>query len=159
MIEIVVYGSPAPQAALPATLPAHIRRNIELDPSGCWLWTRSRSSDGYGWASLANRTHQAHRLVFTLLRGEPPAGTVLDHLCRVRHCVNPDHLEPVTNRENLARSMETTTGMEVCKLGHPLSPMKWQRRCPTCLAAYEAARAGQKRAYLREYRQRRKAAP
>lgn len=132
------------QQELPDVLPRHVRRNIIDGPDGCWLWTRSLSRDGYGWASHEDRTHQAHRLVYRLVRGAPPEGLVLDHLCRVRKCVNPDHLEPVTNRENLRRG-DTPTGMETCRKGHPLSPMRGQRRCMICLAAYDAGRRETKR--------------
>lgn len=121
----------------PASLPLHIRRNIAAGDSECWLWTKSKSLDGYGWASLDNRTHQAHRLIYTLVNGEPPRGAVLDHLCRVRHCVNPQHLEPVTPRENLRRG-NTSTGWERCKrCGGEFSAWYGQRRCLKCFAAYK----------------------
>jgi hypothetical protein len=123
------------QLTLPTALPRHIRRNIADGDGGCWLWTRSRSRDGYGWASLDNRTHQAHRLVFRLLRGDP--GEQLDHTCRVRHCVNPAHLEPVTPRENLLRSPITEAGRIAClKCGGAFSQYHGQRRCLDCLRDY-----------------------
>jgi hypothetical protein len=140
---------------LPPGLPLHIRRNIRLGEHGCWLWTRSRSPDGYGWASLDNRTYQAHRLIWTLLRSDP-GDLQLDHLCRVRHCVNPDHLEPVTGLINLRRSPLTTAGAVLCAKGHVLVQMKHQRRCPVCLAEYEAARREQKIEYCRRWRQERR---
>lgn len=102
------------QSKLPAELPLHLRRNIEPGDNGCWLWARSKSRDGYGWASLNNKTYQAHRLIYVLTKGEVPEGLHLDHLCRVRHCVNPAHLEPVTPRENLRRG-DTQTGWERCQ--------------------------------------------
>lgn len=125
------------ERATPSSLPHHIRRNIGPGADGCWLWLRSTSSDGYGWTSLDNRTHQAHRLIYCLLRGDPPSGLVLDHLCRVRHCVNPDHLEPVTPGENLRRSELTPTGMRRCPKGHEFSDRHGQRRCLTCKAEYD----------------------
>lgn len=132
------------QEALPDTLPRYIKRNIIPGPNDCWEWTRSQDDDGYGWASYRGKTHQAHRLVYILTVGQPPEDTVLDHTCRVRHCVNPAHLEPVTNRKNLERSELTPTGMTEClKCG---SDFIWigekspQRRCPVCLAAYREAR-------------------
>lgn len=124
-------------ANIPEELPLHIRRNIDPGEGGCWLWRRCRSRDGYGWASLHNKTYQAHRIVYVLLQGDPPSGTVLDHLCRVRHCVNPTHLEAVTPRENLARSELTPAGMKQCRKGHELSPYHGQRRCLTCKTEYE----------------------
>lgn len=137
-------------------LPRHIQCNIiRDDDSGCWLWKRSLSSDGYGWASLNNKTAQAHRLVYRLLRGEPPEGLVLDHLCRVRHCVNPAHLEPVTPRENLLRSENTPAGAKHCgKCGGDFIELRGQRRCPACLEAYKLARREHNRDRERERRRR-----
>ncbi len=125
------------ESSTPASLPRHIRRNMDLGDGGCWLWNRSRSPDGYGWASLNDRTHQAHRLIYQLIVGPVPPGLQLDHLCRVRHCVNPDHLEPVTPRENQRRSPLTPAGMERCAKGHEFSQWYTQRRCLTCKAEYD----------------------
>ena len=135
------------QETLPGALPLYLRRNIESGPGGCWLWTRTLNRDGYGLASFLNKTHQAHRLVYRLVVGEPPAETVMDHLCRVRRCVNPAHLEPVTNAENLLRSPITATGMTRCSRGHELVEHYNQRRCLVCKAEYQ-----------REYDRRRRAA-
>ena len=140
-VELTVLGVAAPQ------LPPHIKSGICEDPdTGCWLWLKSRSRDGYGWTSLGDKTYQAHRLVYRLLAGEPPEGTVLDHLCRVRHCVNPAHLEPVTPGENLRRSELTPAGKVLCGSGHgPLSRLRGQRRCLECLREYEESRLVRKR--------------
>ena len=99
----------------------------EVAPSGCWLWTGSIRDDGYGVTGIMGQPRLAHRLVYELERGDIPRGMVLDHLCRVRRCVNPDHLEVVTIAENTRRG----TGAELarahqlakthCKRGHPLS--------------------------------------
>lgn len=151
-LTIIVYGHPGPE------LPAHIQRGIKVDDRGCWLWMRSRSRDGYGWASLKNKTHQAHRLVYTLLRGVPSDGMQLDHLCRVRHCVNPEHLQPVTNLQNQMRSPITPAGRTVCAQGHGFIHNGHQRRCPVCLEAYLSATRERRIEYLRAYRLRRKAA-
>jgi hypothetical protein len=70
---------------------------------GCWLWTAAISPNGYGKFMVSGRPVNAHRLVYQLTVGPIPDGLDLDHLCRVRHCVNPDHLEPVTRSENLLR--------------------------------------------------------
>jgi len=70
----------------------------------CWLWTGSRSRDGYGKFEPATSVfYKAHRFAYETVVGPIPEGLTLDHLCRVRRCVNPDHLEPVTNQENLLR--------------------------------------------------------
>lgn len=144
------------QQTLPMELPHHIRRNIVAGDGGCWLWSRSKSRDGYGWASLGNKTHQAHRLVFVILRGAPPEGLVLDHLCRVRHCVNPAHLQPVSNHVNLLRSDLTTAGMRTCAKGHTFEHNGRQRRCPICRAEYDRMNRAERLEYLRRYHAARK---
>lgn len=128
-------------ANLPDVLPLHFRRNITPGDGGCWLWTRSLSRDGYGWASQNNRTRQAHRMAYEIVVGAVPEGLVLDHLCRVRHCVNPSHLEPVTPGENLRRSELTPAGQTRCAKGHEFSDWHGQRRCLTCKAAHDKRRA------------------
>jgi len=135
------------------TLPKHIQRHINQTEDGCWKWTASKSPDGYGWASLDNKTHQAHRLVYRLIRGEPGDGLVLDHLCRVRHCVNPDHMEPVTPGENIRRG-DTPAGWDRCqRCGGEFSPFYRQRRCLPCNEAYEQGRREAKRLAARAFRE------
>jgi hypothetical protein len=70
----------------------------------CWIWQRSVSS-GYGmaWDGTTKKMVRAHRLMYERYRGHIEEGLQLDHLCRVRNCVNPDHLEPVTMLENIRR--------------------------------------------------------
>lgn len=75
-----------------------------VDPeTGCWNFTGSVSKDGYGRRSFDGKMTTAHRSVYEQLRGPIPDGLDLDHLCRNRRCVNPDHLEPVTRRVNVMR--------------------------------------------------------
>lgn len=78
------------------------------DPDRCWIWKRKPNAKGYG--QLRNprtgRTTTAHRYAYELVVGPIPDGLTIDHLCRVRACVRPDHLEPVTNRENLLRGIK-----------------------------------------------------
>jgi hypothetical protein len=96
---------------------------VEITPS-CWLWTGGKMSNGYGM--IVNDTgHKvpAHRAAYEFLVGPIPKGLDLDHLCRVRHCVNPEHLEPVTRGENLKRGLtgNNMQGRTHCKRGHELS--------------------------------------
>jgi hypothetical protein len=72
---------------------------------GCWFWRARIIATGYGSFSLDGRKVMAHRFAYELLVGPIPEDLELDHLCRVRHCVNPAHLEPVTHRENILRGM------------------------------------------------------
>lgn len=69
----------------------------------CWLWLGRRDRDGYGYGPGCRGFSRAHRASYSYLVGPIPEGMQLDHLCRVKHCVNPDHLEPVTVQENNAR--------------------------------------------------------
>jgi len=80
---------------------------------GCWPWTACLNR-GYGQFCVGGgRRVCAHRFSYELLGGPIPDGLTIDHLCRVKHCVNPAHLEPVTARENTRRGRKTH-----CKRGH-----------------------------------------
>lgn len=84
-------------------LPLRIENKIEkVTESGCWIWT-GYDHGGYGRLRFGGKRSLAHRVVFELTNGPVPEGLELDHLCRVRCCVNPDHLEPVHHRENMLR--------------------------------------------------------
>ncbi len=72
--------------------------------SGCWLWLASTNHNGYGQFMFNKTMVRAHRFAYELYRGPIPVGLQIDHLCRVRCCVNPWHMEPVTNRENSLRN-------------------------------------------------------
>ena len=72
--------------------------------SGCWLWMAGLNHNGYGQIMREGKKVAAHRASYELYRGPIPPGLQLDHLCRTRSCVNPWHLEPVTQRENNHRS-------------------------------------------------------
>jgi hypothetical protein len=87
-----------------AKLPERIASRIEpAPPSGCWLWMGACNSHGYGHAGVARKTVTIHRLVYETVVGPVPMGLTLDHLCRVRPCCDPRHMEAVTMRENLLR--------------------------------------------------------
>jgi HNH endonuclease len=91
---------------------------------GCWLWKGHRLAGGYGQVSMNDKMKLAHRVVYEAFRGPIPEGLQLDHLCRNRGCVNPDHLEPVTQRVNTLRGLTLpaeNSAKTHCKHGHPLS--------------------------------------
>lgn len=71
--------------------------------SGCWLWRGNIHKEGYGRFHVNGCKQLAHRVSYELFRGRIPEGMQIDHLCRVRFCVNPNHLEVVTGRENTLR--------------------------------------------------------
>ncbi len=75
----------------------------------CWEWLSARHVRGYGLFQLDGTVVRAHRVAYGLLVGPIPAGLVLDHLCRNPPCVNPAHLEPVSQGENLRRARQQSS--------------------------------------------------
>lgn len=116
--------------------------------SGCWVWTGARSPQGYGmlqarWLSPTPRT--AHSVMNEQVFGAVPEGLVLDHLCRNRACVRPDHLEPVSMTENNRRGngwSGRNSRKTHCPHGHPLDRVDYRgyRYCSTCKRARDAVR-------------------
>jgi hypothetical protein len=92
--------------------------------TGCFVWTGAKNAGGYGIVPVARRSRLAHRVAYELAIGPIPEGLQLDHLCRVRHCVNPAHLEPVTGAENTRRGLASKINAERersktrCPAGH-----------------------------------------
>lgn len=140
-------------------LPFDYQNKIMPEPmSGCWIWTGSLSFNGYGRkrAPLPNPTANVvavHREVYKMLVGPIPDGKQLDHLCRIRSCCNPSHLEPVTCQENIRRGTKNQyTKATCCPQGHPYSGenlvtyFKNGRECRLCRIC--------KRAILRRWRAR-----
>lgn len=110
----------------------------------CWLWHGTIGLKGYGQIKMGYAFFLAHRLSYEMVRGRIPAGLVIDHLCRVRHCVNPDHLKPVLRGVNTLRG-ETITAANraktVCIHGHSLDDAYQRsgrkgRRCRICTQRY-----------------------
>jgi hypothetical protein len=100
------YGDPEAGAPFRNVDPLTRMRDLwQEDESGCWLWTGCVDRIGYGTVWW-NGTQRAHRAVYLLSGRTIPEGTELDHLCNRRHCVNPDHLEPVTHSENVRRGYQ-----------------------------------------------------
>lgn len=83
----------------------YIDERISEDENGCWNWRLALNTGGYGLCFRRDWRGLAHRFTYTHLVGTIPDGMQLDHLCRKRACVNPDHLEPVTAATNVQRGV------------------------------------------------------
>lgn len=136
--------------------------------TGCWLWAGELNRNGYGIFSPGKGVRvAAHRLSYELERGMISNDLQMDHLCRVRCCVNPDHLEPVTPIENLLRSRAVNGRLPVrlpdathCMHGHDLSLAGIYTRpsgYPECRACKRAARRLDRRSNRRRRRALRRA--
>ncbi len=112
----------------------------------CWIWQGAHTADGYGlkWNSDARKSQYTHRIVWEQLVGQIPPGLVIDHLCRVRDCVNPDHLRTLTMLDNIAASPIDRNTKE-CHAGHirteetTLVRPDGTRSCRPCQAARSRA--------------------
>lgn len=121
---------------------------VEDNETGCWNWARVMEKKGYG----KYKKEYAHRFMYKTIKGEIPEGLVIDHRCRNKRCVNPDHLEPVRQRENVMRG-ESITALnvqkETCSRGHWLGgdnirivvkPDAVRRQCKACDREYHRIR-------------------
>lgn len=119
---------------------------------GCWLWRKHVDKSGYARTTYAKDYEQlAHRLSYRLFKGEIPDGLTIDHLCRRRYCINPDHLDAVTQRENVLRGEGVAARrarQTHCKRGHEFSRentyifRNGRRGCRSC------AKSARRRRYL-----------
>ena len=126
------------------------RAKIEITETGCHQWIGATAGDGYGLFHVevtptgVPRREYAHRWAYERYVGPIPDGLVIDHLCRNHGCVNPSHLEAVTQQVNLARGVGNSSRTH-CPSGHPYSgdnlrTHRGKRYCRTCAAARDAGR-------------------
>jgi hypothetical protein len=117
------------------------RKHTNTGVNGCWLWTGAKTSRGYANFTVDGRTTYAHRASYEHFVSPVPDGMVLDHLCRVRGCVNPDHLEPVSHAMNVARGEggQHNAIKTHCPRGHEyaggnlyVQPSTGGRKCRAC---------------------------
>jgi hypothetical protein len=121
---------------------------IDTTTDGCWEWPGARLLNGYGIGvvtlaslGLKPKSFYAHRVAYEHWVGPIPDGLTVDHLCRNKGCVNPEHLEAVTLAENISRAHKKPADMP-CPRGHP---PEWRddsggRRCAACTREYQNAR-------------------
>ena len=122
-------------------------------PDDCWEWLAYRQRNGYGKFGRGGRGSMttAHRVAYELTFGPIPDGLNIDHLCRNRGCVNPSHLEAVSQRVNLLRG-ETNSAKTHCVNGHEFTPENTKiesngaRRCLTCRREIDRRRNRARRA-------------
>ena len=132
------------------TTTERLARKAVRDPAtGCLIWRGTVTPKGYGRVCVAGRQRYAHRVAYELAVQPIADGLVLDHLCRNRACIEPTHLEPVTNRENLARGTALNAASIAafpdgrCGRGHALGPRRDE--CLTCRAETDRVRRVTKR--------------
>lgn len=128
--QVVMFGD--------TRLPERFWSSCVIETGGCWRWTGPLNHEGYGRFSCAG-AGSAHRAAFSRLTAPIPPGLVIDHLCRNRACVNPAHMEPVTNRENTRRGLVARARSE-CPQGHfftDANTYRWgtERQCRACRRA------------------------
>lgn len=139
---------------MPKSVPVIVRllERIEYIPfSGCWIYTGALTKKGYGQITSGTKregnykNYRAHKLSYEYFVSPIPENLVLDHKCRVRSCVNPDHLEIVTQKVNIHRG-EGTAGKNIrkthCIRGHEFTLENTQveskgRHCKACKAAWQ----------------------
>ncbi len=121
--------------------------NTDRDPGpGCWIWKGPVTGHGYGQLATPGAVDYTHRLAYELRHGPIAPGLHIDHLCSVRRCCNPDHLEAVSRLENWLRGQAGTAARQnLCKRGHRLTlentklDSRGDRYCRTCHNAWAKA--------------------
>jgi len=125
------------------TVADRLRAKVVLTEDGCWVFTNNLTPGGYAKVRVGGRLQMAHRVSYETFVGPIPDGLQIDHLCRIRACVNPKHLEPVTRSTNVQRGLAGAVSHAKamarthCAHGHPWTPENTsqgprQRRCRAC---------------------------
>lgn len=141
-----------------------IRRRILVTEKGCWEWQGYRTVGGYGRICRRGKNHSIHRYVYQQVVGPIPDGLELDHLCRERACCNPEHLEPVTHKENHQRGLGAQRSREFnekrthCPQGHPFAGEhlydyynpKTGYRCKQCRTCHREQKRARRAAGLKD---------
>ncbi len=126
-----------------------LSRVERVTESGCWIYMGSLDGTGYGRIQKRKRSYATHRVTYEHFKGQIPDGLQIDHLCRVRCCCNPDHLEAVTGQVNVLRGQTVPArraAVTHCPAGHEYTPentrlsKRRQRSCRACFAKHSAQR-------------------
>ena len=127
-----------PYRTIPENRKARFMARVEIRENGCWYWLGAINKTGYGVSSIDGQKTLAHRAFWIFENGQVPEGMDLDHLCRNRACINPEHLEVVTRSVNLRRGFEARG----CRNGHKFNNEDFsivhrsdgttERRCKVC---------------------------
>jgi hypothetical protein len=161
-----VYERPPPPPKPPGLYSLNIAQRlfgrVEITDT-CWLWVGSKTPLGYGHMSFQAKPHSVHRVAYELCAGPIPEGLTIDHLCRIRHCCNPDHLEAVPLRTNILRSPIQPSAINArkthCKRGHEFTPentyirplpgrKRPNRSCRICIRRHSAVQYARRKALV-----------
>lgn len=127
----------------------YVMERIVVHPkSRCWIWIGTRRSNGYGKVKFKGNQSGAHR--FSYIAFEGPTDLVLDHLCRRKLCVNPLHLDPVTQAENNRRALLFRKPKSHCIHGHAYTEGNTYVDKKGVMRCMECARIGRLRSYYRK---------
>ncbi len=130
---------------------------VDDTKSNCWLWTATKNIDGYGMVTINSKLRSAHRVSYELFVSEIPNELMIDHLCRTRNCVNPEHMELVTNKENILRGKgiaAINSQKTHCHRGHKFTDDNTfiskigSRNCRMCLKIRNDARPKKRKEVL-----------
>jgi hypothetical protein len=124
----------------PKPLIDRLMARVSPEPTtGCWIWTGTHNSNGYGKIRVDRRMSLTHRVAYSIFVGPLLDGMDIDHTCRNRACVNPDHLEQISHRDNTVRRNAVRT---TCPRGHVYDKIdQGARRCSLCKKARARERA------------------
>lgn len=121
----------------PDLLPARMASKVTIDTNGCWIWAGAVQSRGYACLGVGGRVQLGHRVAYESLIGPIAPGMTIDHLCRVKRCLNPGHMEVVSRGDNTLRYYASR---DSCKRGHRYTEAntyvtsRGTRECRTCRA-------------------------